>query len=85
MQSFRSAALTLWLRLMALAIVGLVFADALYLGSNKVQGWTFYLTTSEVVFEVGLRLVVGALAGMILGTLCTALLMPFIWRFQNRR
>src|SRR5436309_305628 len=85
MQSFRSATLSLWFRLMALAILGLVFAEALYLGSNKVQGWTFYLTTIDVVFEIAVRLIVGALAGMALGTLCTALLVPVIWRFHAGR
>ena len=85
MQSFRSATLSLWFRLMALAIIGLVFAETLYLGSSKVQGWTFYLTTTDVVFEIAVRLIVGALVGIALGTLCTALLTPVIWRFHASR
>jgi arylsulfatase A-like enzyme len=61
---------------MTLAIIGLMFAEALYLGGNKVQGWTFYLKTHEVMFEVVVRLVFAALTGVALGTLCTALLAP---------
>jgi arylsulfatase A-like enzyme len=70
---------------MSLAIVGLVFAEALFLGRVRVQGWTFYLTAPEVVFEFVVRLVFGAMAGLALGTLCTALATPFIWGFQSLR
>jgi arylsulfatase A-like enzyme len=64
---------SLWSRLVSVAIVGLVFAEALVLAPGKVQGWTFYLSTREVVFEVVVRLVVAALAGIVLGTLASAL------------
>ena len=53
---FRSIVIALWFRLITLAIVALVFAEGLLLASGKVQGWTFYLTTSEVIFEVVVRL-----------------------------
>ena len=64
---------SLWVPLVSVAIVGLVFAEALVLAPGKVQGWTFYLSTGEVVFEVVVRLVVAALAGIVLGTLASAL------------
>ena len=84
-KALRSKIVWLWFRLVALATVGLVFAEALHLGVSKVQGWTFYLTSTEVIFEVALRLVVTALLGIVLGTLvtlATASAMGFlrIWR-----
>lgn len=82
----RSSALRLvWLRLTSLTIIGLVFAEALFLGRTRIQGWTFHLTPLEVIFEVAVRLVCGALAGMILATLFAALLSPFIWYFERKR
>ena len=82
---FRAAIISLWFRLMSLGIVGLVFAEALSLAIAKIQGWTFYLSTLEVIFEVLVRVVFAALAGMALGTLCTALLAPFVWHFSAQR
>jgi arylsulfatase A-like enzyme len=76
---------SLWLRLMSLGVVGLVFAEALVLAPKKVQFWTLYLTSSEVVFEVLVRLIYAALAGMVLGTLCAAVLAPFFWQFKSSR
>ncbi len=82
---FRSTGLLVWLRMSALAIVGLAFAEALVLATGKAQGWTFYLTTSEVIFEVAVRLIFAALVGIALGTLCTAALAPFLWYFNSSR
>ena len=82
---FRSTITSLWFRLITIGIVGLVFALALWLSDGKVQGWTFYLTTSEVVFEVMVRVVFAALVGIALGTLCTAIVAPFLWRFESSR
>ncbi len=82
---FRSTGLLVWLRMSALAIVGLAFAEALVLAPGKAQGWTFYLTTSEVIFEVAVRLIFAALVGIALGTLCTAALVPFLWYFNSSR
>ncbi len=82
---FRSTLVSLWFRLITLGIVGLVFYEALVLASGKARGWTFYLTTSEVVFEVAVRLVFAALAGMLLGTLCAAAVAPFLWYFKTSR
>ena len=48
---FSSALALLWFPLTSLSIIGLVFAEALELASGKVQGWSFYLTSSELVFE----------------------------------
>ena len=76
---------SLWFRLITLGIVGLVFAEALVLAPGKVQGWSFYLTVPEVVFEVVVRLIFAALAGVALGTLCTAALAPFLWHFNSSR
>ncbi len=62
-----------------------MFAESLRLSRGDVQGWTFYLTTAEVVFEVAVRLVFAALAGIVAGTLCTALAAPFLWHFRSSR
>ena len=61
--SFRAAATSLWFRLITLAIVALVFCEALALSRGKAQGWTFYLTPTDVTFEVLVRLIAAALAG----------------------
>ena len=82
---FRSTVTSLWFRLITLGILGLVFAEALSLAQGEAQGWTFYLTTSEVAFEVVVRLVFAALAGIALGTLCTAAIAPFLWHFKSSR
>src|SRR5258707_11202864 len=76
---------SLWFRLTTLGIVGLVFAEALLLARGRVQGWTFYLTPFEVVFEVVVRLISAALAGVALGTICAAVLAPFLWHFKLSR
>ncbi len=62
----RSTVISLWFRLITIGIIGLVFAEALVLGSGKAQGWTFYLTSAEVAFEVIVRLVFVALVGIAL-------------------
>src|SRR5262249_29034501 len=45
---------------------------------TRIQGWTFYLTTPEVAFEVGVRLIFTALAAILLATICTAIVLPFV-------
>ncbi len=82
---FRSTITSLWFRLITLGIVALVFAEALFLAQGKAQGWSFYLTIPEVAFEVVVRLVFAALAGMAVGTICTAVLAPFLWYFSSSR
>jgi arylsulfatase A-like enzyme len=82
---FRSAVASLWFRLITLGIVGLVFAEALFLAPGKVQGWSYYLAPPEVVFEAAVRLIFAALAGVVLGTICTAALAPFLWHFNSSR
>ena len=69
-------ALFLWFRLSALCILALVFCEVLLLSQGKAQGWTYYLTGAEVAFEVWVRVVAAALAGMALATLCTVVLFP---------
>jgi arylsulfatase A-like enzyme len=80
-----SAATSLWFRLITLAIVALVFCEALVLLRGKAQGWTFYLTPSEVAFEVLVRLVAAALAGMALGTICTMVIAPLFLYYKSSR
>ena len=75
---FRSALATLWFQLITLGIVGLVFAEAIFVAKARVQGWTYYLTTSEVVFEVTVRFVIAAVAGVICGTIFTTIALPFL-------
>src|SRR5271166_3133151 len=82
---FRSTITSLWFRLITLGIVGLVFALALWLAQGKAQGWSYYLTRPVVVFEVVVRVIFAALAGIALGTLCTAALAPFLWYFRSSR
>jgi len=82
---FRSSLASLWLRLTNLAIIGLVFAEALFLGRNRIQGWTFYLTSREVVFEIAVRLLFGALVGMALASILVMLLAPLLYYFHSSR
>ena len=82
---FRSTILKLWYRLITLAIVALVFVEALHLSAGTAQGWTFYLTLPEVGFEVVVRFVAAALAGVALGTLLTVLIAFFLWYFDSAR
>jgi len=82
---FRSAITWLWFRLITLGIVGLVFAVALWLAPGKAQGWSYYLTRPEVVFEVLVRMIFAALAGVALGSVLTAALAPFLWHFKSSR
>jgi arylsulfatase A-like enzyme len=82
---FRTSLASIWFRLMSLGIVGLVFAEALFLAPGKVQNWSYYLAGWEVVFEVVVRLISAALAGMALGTVCTLVLAPFLWHFSASR
>jgi arylsulfatase A-like enzyme len=82
---FRSTVASLWFRLITLGIVGLAFAEALLLTQGEAQGWTYYLTTTEVAFEVVVRLIFASLAGIVLGTICTAVIAPFLWYFKSSR
>jgi len=83
--NFSSALGSLWFRLITLAIVALLFSEAFFLSAGKAQGWTFYLTAGEVTFEVAVRLVAAALAGLALGSIGTAAVAPFLWHFQSSR
>jgi arylsulfatase A-like enzyme len=82
---FRSALISLWFQLISLGIAGLVFAEALFLAPGRVQGWSYYLTASEVVFELAVRAIFAALAGVALGTICAAAIAPFLWYFHASR
>ena len=55
------------------------------MASGKAQGWTFYLTAAEVVFEVVVRLIFAALVGIVLGTILSAAIAPFLWHFKSSR
>ena len=75
----------LWFQLVSLAIVGLIFVEGLTLAAGKIQGWSFYLTFSEVIYEVSVRLTVTALIGIALGTIGTVIAFPFLWFFRGSR
>ena len=63
-----------------------MFAEALWLAPGKAQGWSFYLTTGEVLFEVTVRIVAAALFGLVLGTICAvAVLAPLLVYFKASR
>ena len=83
--NFRVKLKDLWFQLLSLAIVGLTFVEGLTLAAGKIQGWSFYLTTFEVVYEIAVRLIVTALIGIGLGTIVTALASPFLWCFRESR
>ena len=85
LKSFPSAVASLWLRLIGVAIFSLLFAEVLVLASGAVEGWSYYLTTPEVAFEVVVRLVFAALAGIALGTLLTVAGAPFLWHCDSFR
>jgi len=82
---FRPLILALWFRLMALAVVSLVFYEALCLTRGKAQGWSFYLRATEVAYEVLVRMVAASLAGLLIGTMAAAAMVPVLWYFQLRR
>ena len=83
--SLRGALSTVWFRLMSLGILGLGFAEALRLSHHSVQGWSYYLTGPELVFEIVLRVIVAGLIGMALGTAAAILIAPFLWYFKAAR
>ena len=83
--SLRQAISSLWFRLTTVIISGLVFAEALELGSGKIRGWSFYLTPAEVTFEVAVRLIFAALIGLAFGTVSVVLLSVFVWLSKSRR
>ncbi|HTA46864.1 MAG TPA: sulfatase [Bryobacteraceae bacterium] len=83
--SFRSALATLWLRLITVGVLAFFFAQALVLASGKAQGWSYYLTSLEVTFEIVVRLIAAALAGVIAGTALTVVIAPFLWFFAGSR
>src|SRR5215471_2065786 len=76
---------SLWFRLITLGIVGLVFCEAMILAPGKAQGWTYYLTIPEVAFEVIVRLVAAALAGIALGTIATLIIAPIVGLLGSSR
>jgi len=70
---------------MCLGIVGFVFAEALELVAGKAEGWTFYLSSWEVFFEVAVRLIFAALVGAVFGTLLTAIIVPILGFLKSSR
>jgi arylsulfatase A-like enzyme len=75
----------LWLRLSTLAIVTLVFHEALYLAGGLIQSWSNYLRTPEVVFEVMVQIALIAVAGLLAGTLAAILIAPVLYFYRSRR
>ena len=84
-EGYLAAITTLWQQAITVAAVGLVFAEALILAQGKTQGWSFYITPREVVFEAAVRLITAGLAGMLLGSVYTAMVGPFLWYFHSAR
>jgi arylsulfatase A-like enzyme len=82
---FLSSIRTIWLRLVTLGVISLVFTEALVLAPGKAQGWAYYLTITEVFFEIAVRLVAAALAGLVLGSVCTILIVPLLWFLDGPR
>ena len=81
----RSTLKWIWFRFITLGVLGLAFAEALKLAQGEAQGWSYYLPISEVLFEVIVRLVFAALAGIVAGTVLTLVLIPVLWVFKSRR
>jgi arylsulfatase A-like enzyme len=82
---FLSTIVSLWFEQISLGVIGLVFAEALVMASTKIQTWSFYLKPSEIFFEVVVRVIFTALAGIALGSACTAAVAPFLWYFKSSR
>jgi arylsulfatase A-like enzyme len=76
---------SVWFRLTTLAILALGFYEAIFLTRGKAEGWSYYLTGSEVAFEVAVRLASAALGGLLLGTVATAGILLFLWYFKTQR
>jgi len=83
---FRSTIVSLWFQLITISILSLVFCEGLFiLRRTQIENWLYYLTPPEVAFELVVRFVAAALAGVALGTVCTAVIAPFLWFFQSSR
>src|SRR5215469_5464369 len=82
---FRSTLSTLWFQLITLAVVSCVTYESLYLARGKAQGWSFYLSGIEVVFELLVRLVAASLLGLVLGTIAAGVLVPVLWFLKSPR
>jgi arylsulfatase A-like enzyme len=84
-KTYLSTLVSLWFRLITLAIVAFVFCEALELAQGQAQGWSYYLTSWEVSFEIVIRLVAAALLGVALGTVVTAIVSPFLYFGKAQR
>lgn len=62
---------------MTVAMIGLLFAS-LPQYPSMVSNWRLYQTTGEIVFGIVVRALFFALAGMALGSVCTAISIPFL-------
>lgn len=82
--SFRATLLSLWLRLITVAIIGLLFALA-PLAPSMVGNWRLYQTPGEIVFGFVVRIIFVALIGVALGSLCAAISFPFLLRNASSR
>lgn len=84
-KSFVESLKNLWLRFITLGILSFAFTEALMLAPGKAQGWTYYLTVPEVLFEVLVRLLAAAWIGLVLGTACALVVAPLLWWFGASR
>jgi arylsulfatase A-like enzyme len=83
-ESFLAALTSLWLRLTTVALIALLFLFALQVPEELV-GWSFYLSSLEVIFEIGVFAVFVALTAVVLGALCTVAVAPFLLFRQSSR
>jgi arylsulfatase A-like enzyme len=83
--NLRSTVASVWFQVVTVAIVGLAFVVVIDLANGRIQGWSFYLTTPEIIFEVMVRLIFVALLGVVLGTICALILTPVFWYFDSSR
>jgi arylsulfatase A-like enzyme len=81
---FPAVLTSLWLRLSTVFIVGLLFLFTLQV-PGIVSGWTFYLKTPEIGFELVVFVVFMALAGVTLGALCAVAVGPFLFYQKSSR
>jgi arylsulfatase A-like enzyme len=83
-QGFVAVLTSLWLRLSTVFIVGLLFLFTLQL-PPMVVGWTYYLKTTEIGFELVVFVVFVALAGVTLGALCAVTVAPLLFYRHSSR
>ena len=80
--SFPAVLTRLWLRLMTIAVLGLLVVAAPQL-PRLIDSWRYYDGTGVIVFGSVVRLVFVALAGMALGTIGAAAIAPILLSYPS--